>query len=664
MHWPYTVDFAESFFLAQACAALLLTALLLSWSRGSRAARAAMLFGVWLAVAASSISPVLASFGYRPEHDTFRHALAVAALLGTVAALLSVQPVVAVLALLGEIPLWLVSGFVKDSDGELASLHLAWLGLLLGLLVRASATRADDPREPEDGRPVPSAEGSYALHDSVLFVVGTVLAALVAVYVMRQRMGSADEWGYTFQASVFAKGRLYSGMPRCQPYLENFYVYESAGRMFAQYTPGWPLFLTPFVWLRAVWLAAPVSMGLMAVGMARLARSAMRADGDASAVAVRAAGTWGALLPTLGTTLLINAASRYPHVFVLALYAWTLEAIFVLSKPGLSPARQWRWGLLLGSALVLNAATRPADGAFVGGAAAVWGLYLLARQRVELRAVGATVLAAAFWSVLVLVVLRLQIGRWFTTGYALNEVVHPWNVVKYSQPTPSQWKYGLPLATGAYCWWPCCIALGLAGLALLRGRALGLLFAFVLGCVPYVVYTEYLDLGQRGYDWGYGPRYLMVLVVPLSIGCAVVLGRMTAAARARLVALPGPTALARGGPLALALFAFAFGWIRLVVLVWPTDVEHTRRHAGLATTIEAMQLKNAIVLAQKGTTGFSDEDLTTNLPIDLYPDQDVIIAIDRATPKEAAECLRTAYPERTLYYATGIDPVRIEISKF
>jgi hypothetical protein len=261
------------------------------------------------------------------------------------------------------------------------------------------------------------------------------------------------------------------------------------------------------------------------------------------------------------------------------------------------------------------------------------------------------------WAALMLVILRLQLGKWFTTGYSLNEVLHPWNIVKYSKPTPNQWKYGLPLATASYCWWPCSMSLGLAGLAMLRGRAMGLWTAFVLGCVPYIVYTEYLDLGQRGYDWGYGPRYLMVLLVPMAVGSAVALAPLTVAARERVTG--GASALARGGPLALVVFAVVSGLVRIVPLVWPTVADHTRHHSALQRAVEEARLTNAIVVAAPGTTGFSDLDLTTNLPIDLYPDQNVLLAIDRQNQRDAVACLRAAFPERTLYSASGVGEVHI-----
>jgi hypothetical protein len=677
VHRPYSLDYLESFGAAQLGIGLLLTALLLFWRSGSVAARVAMFVAIWLAAYAGSLERILYPFSHKLEPETFRHVLAAAALAGTLSAALARRPIVAFVGLVGQLPLWLITSFVKESDADLAALHIAWLGLLVGLLVRPSWARAAQIGSHR-------AEGSYAAHDTIVFLVAFALAALVSDVLLSRHDGAADEWAYTYQAAVFAKGHVFARSPRCQTYLENFYVFETAGRLFGQYTPGWSLFMVPFVWIRAVWLAGPASLGLMAVGIARLARSAMRCcalwDAPLSASAVRAAGTWSAALSTLGTMTLVNGASRYPHVFAVALYAWTLEAVFMLSSdpegvrslttaksdPEGSRSRPHRplilshderWGLLLGTAATLHVATRPADGVFVGFGAAVWFVYLLARRRVGWPGFVAALSGVILWGTIVLVILRLQVGQWFVTGYSLNAMIHPWNVVKYSWPEPEQWKYGLPLSTGSYCWWPCSMALGLAGLAVLRGRALGCVVALALGCLSYLVYMQRVDLGQRAEDWGYGPRYFMVLLVPMAVGGAVALAPLTVAARRRLGG--GASALSRGAPLALALVAVATGWLRAVPLVWPTASEHTRRHSALTRAIEKAHLLNAVVIARVGTTGFSPEDLTTNLPIDLYPNQDVIIAIDRSTPEEAAACFRNAYPDRTLFAASGIEPVTI-----
>ncbi|HEX8795305.1 MAG TPA: hypothetical protein VF765_30360 [Polyangiaceae bacterium] len=654
MHSPYTADFMGAFIIAQSAAALVLTALLLFW-RMQLVPRVLLFLAIWLAALAQLIEPLQVSIGGHPGLHLLRHVFALSAALGTIAAVASVRPGVAVLGLVGEWGLWKLTGYIKDSDADLSAVHLIWIGLLVGLLVRRPEPRTTDAPAPQR-----IDEASYAVHDALVFAVATILAALVCVFVLHKRDGSADEWAYTYQAAVFAKGHAYAVSPRCEHYLDSFYVYETSGRLFSQYPPGWPLFVTPFVWIRAVWLSGPFSTGFMAWGLARLGRTAMRGfgrnDAPPSERLVRAAGTCAAALAMLSTTIQINGASRYPHVYVIALYAFALEAILQLAWPAQTPKRQMVWGAVLGFTTVSLVATRPADGAFVGFGLFVLFAYHLARRRVGWRGFVVTAEVFVATAAIVLVILRVQVGRWFTTGYSLNEMIHPWNAMKYSFPKPDEWKYGFRLATGSYCWWPCSLPVGLAGLALLRGRSLGLPVAIAVGCFPYLAYCSMLEYG-RGFDWGYGPRFQSILILPMAIGGAVALAPLLVAALER--ATVGRMALARGGAFALAAFAVVSGWIRLVPVVWPPVYEHTHRHASLTRAIEDAHLKNALVLATEGTTGFADEDLPTNYPIDLYPDQDAIIAIDRKTPDAALECLRTAFPHRTFYEASGFDEVRL-----
>jgi hypothetical protein len=654
VHWPYSLDSLDCFMATQWAAALLLTAMMVFW-RVPRLAFWLLLGGIWTAALSLLLPQSFSGLTFKPGPDALPHLWLAASLLGALATAAAMRPVLMIVALLGVYPLWWVAHTVKSSDAELSALYLAWLGLLAGLLGRGAPPRL---REPE---PQPAQEPSYALHDAMIFAGATALAALVCVFVMHKREAGADEWGYTYQAAVFAKARVYATAPRCESYFESFYVFDTSGRMFSQYPPGWPLFLVPFLWARVLWMGAPVSLGLFAWAMARLGRTAMRAygawDAPPSAAVVRAAGTWAGVLSGTATSLVTNGASRYPHVYTLALYAWMLEATMQTTTPGLPRKKQVLWGLVLGTVAVHGMATRPADGAFMGIGVALYFLYALARRRVGWRALATAAASFAVWSAVMLVILRVQLGKWFTTGYSLEAVIHPWNIVKYSKPQLHEWKYGLPLATGAYCWWPACVAAGLAGLARLRGRALSLVFMFVVSCVPYTVFCMYLDLGQRGVDWGIGPRYLMVLAVPLALGSAVALAPLTRAALSH--GGGARSAFVRGGPLAVALVAIVSAWVRIVPEEWATIADHVHKHSAVNRAIDDAHLDHAVVLVTSGTTSFDALDLTTNLPIDLYPNQDVLIAIDRGQPQDAEECLRAAYPGRRLYRASGREDVHV-----
>jgi hypothetical protein len=644
VHWPYAIDPTTCVFAAQACAGLMLTALLLFWRYAGWTSRGVMLAAIWLTVVAQGVPGFLASIGITPGPNEFREILATGAGLATIAALLAGRPLVAAAAIFAEVPLWVLTGYATESDSELSCLHLAWLGLVLGLQVRRrSAWTAPGTR--------PQPESSRVLGDAALFLGATAVAAAVSTWVMGRGQGSADEWAYIYQAAVFAKGHAYAASPQCQPFLQSYYVFEREGRLFSQYTPGWPLFMSPFVAMRVGWLAAPVSLGLLAVGAARLARSALRrcAEGGApsSETEITAAGWWAGVLATTGGTVLLNAASFYAHIFSMAAYAWMLEALVVVTTPGLAPHRQWRWGLVLGTAAAFALATRVAEGALLGFGAALYFAYALARRRVGLRVVGGAAAAFGVIAGLTLVILRLQLGKWFVTGYSLAEELRgSYIAVTFSKPKPNELKYGFPLATGAYCWWPACLPLGLAGLVTLRGRALALVGVFAIGFATYTAFCMWLTNG-RGFDWGYGPRYFMPLIVPAAVGGAVALAPLTAAARR----------LRGGGPLALVLFAAVSGWARIVPILWPPAVAEAQRHSALIRAVEQKHLENALVFARPGTTGNDPMDLPTNLPIDLYPDQPVIIAVESSI--EAVSCVRNAFPRRRVYHASGLYDVQI-----
>jgi hypothetical protein len=250
-----------------------------------------------------------------------------------------------------------------------------------------------------------------------------------------------------------------------------------------------------------------------------------------------------------------------------------------------------------------------------------------------------------------LVVMRLQLGRWFATGYSLMASYYPWFAVKWSIPEAKAFRWGTPLDSGSYCWWPCSPAVGLAGLMLLRGRSRGIFVIFLLSYVPFFVLYTLLELG-RGWDLGYGPRYAFPAVVPMAVGTGVALARLWSAARSRSSSLPP---LQLGGPIAVALASGLVAVVRIAPLIYPptyADVQlHNRLHEALAQT----NLHDAIVLAGPGLSNTDPKDLPENLPLELYPNQDVLIAND--TDTEVVECLRERFPKRRLYRASSGNPI-------
>jgi hypothetical protein len=630
------------------------------WARGVRPRPAMVLFLVAIAMAVAL--PVEAEFLHGigatigPEHA--KRVLKVAAGLTTVGALLTRQRLVAIVAVLGEIVLWPITNYIQDCDWELAALYLGFFGLLVGLLRDRRGPSADLAGDSggDDATP-PEGMDRYWVDDVGAFVVGTVAGSVTCWILLHGQTNSADEWANTFQAALFAKFHAYGSVPHCSEAFRNFYVFQFMGRSFAQYTPGWPYFMTPFVALHLAWLAGPASLGLLAAGASRLARRAAAgvSPGTAppSSAHLRAAGWFACGAIVLSSTLLINGGSRYPHVFVVAMFAWSVELLCAVATPGLPNRAQRTWGAWLGACAALMVTARPGDGATLGVGLFAYLAYALARRRIGWRSFAAAAATLIVIGGVSLIILRLQLGRWFTTGYSLNETVYPWNETKWSMPKPNEYRTAFPIGTGSYCWWPCSPAIGLAGIAALRGRARRLGFIFFFSMVPVLAFYLFCESG-REFDFGYGPRYQMVTVAPMAVGTGVVLAYLWTRARTPMA---DASALHLGGPVALALVAVFLGVVRIAPLVYPFNYADVREHNRLHDAIDKASLHNAIVFGEAGLNRTDPMDLTENLPLELYPDQDVLIAIDRG-PDEVA-CVREKYRGRVIYRALPGDPVRL-----
>jgi hypothetical protein len=626
-----------------------LTAVALFRSKRPVVATALQIAAIWLTIVAPVEADMLRGLGVTVGPTTLARTLALSTALASAAAVLSRPRWVAVVALVGEAALYAITDFIKESDGELAALHVAWFGLLLGLYRFAETS----PAEAVPSEPVPA---QRAKDDWIMFTLALALAAIVAHVVIQRRFFGGDEWAYTYQAAVFAKGHASGITPPCFKAFQSFYVFERDGRMFSQYTPGWPLFMTPFSRVHAEWLAGPFSFGLLVVGIARVTRRAAsglsRLGDRASEREVHAAAWIAALCTMASSTMLINGGSRFCHVFVCGTYVWSLEALCVITS-SLEKKRQWWWGLFLGSSAALLLATRPMDGGALGIGLAIYFVYALIRRRVGWRAVAATAIGFAFWGLLSLVLLRLQLGKWFTTGYSLNEIVHPWNRFKMSLPKAHEIKWHVPLATGSYCWWPLAPALGLAGLVRVRRGEARVPFMLTLGIVPLLIAYGLIEWG-RGFDFGYGPRYQLPTIIPMAVGAGILLAPMWISAMSRSAY---GRALARGGPAAVALAAAILGVVRIAPLVYPWTYQDMLNHNVVSDKIQEMHLHNAIVWIELNTTRSHPLDLTQNYPYKLYPDPSVLVLFD-ASPQEK-QCVKEHFPGRRSFRTSGVNDVTL-----
>jgi hypothetical protein len=662
---PYTTQPADALMAAQTSVGLALGAMI--WARRLRPwpAMALLLLAIAIAVASPVEADFLHGMGMTLGPDHEKNVLKLAAAAATVGALVSRQWRFALVAVLGEGALWETTNYIKDCNTELAAAHLAFFGLLFGIYRSAGASVAGD-REGRAAEPLeayrPVTLDDLTREDALALGAGTLAGCVACWLVLHFHTNSGDEWGYTFQAALFARFRAYGTLPHCSEAFRSFWVMQYMGRSFAEYTPGWPYFMTPFMLVGAPWLAGPASLGLLAAGVGRLGRRAAAgfAPGGPrpSPSLVRASGWFAVMTLLVSSTVLINGASRYPHVFVAATFAWALEALCVICRGGGAadsadplPLRlRSKWGAILGASVALCAAARPQDGVALSLGFLFYFGYAVARRRVSWRATWVALAVGGGVVMLTLVVLRLQLGIWFKTGYSLAEATYTWDKAGWSLPEANEYKWGIPLSTGAYCWFPCAPAVGLAGLGLLRGRARRLCFVFFVGAIALLTLYTLQERG-RGLDFGYGPRYQLPLVVPMAVGAGVVFGHLWARARAA-----GGSALALGGPVALALASVGIGVVRIAPLIYPHTYADVHDHNRLHDAIDASSLRHAIVLGGVGLNNTDPMDLTENLPLELY-DQDVLIAIDRG-PDES-RCVREKYKGRSFYLAIPGDPVRI-----
>src|SRR5262245_55581753 len=164
------------------------------------------------AIALVVLSPTLASFlrgvGIVPAPTFTMTILRVSAALGSVAIVVTRRWITFGVALAGEIALHFVCSYIKGSDWELIQLHLVWLAALV-----AAHARTETPSVPLEASWLKPRR--WHLQDGLLFGGGLLVALVVCGLVLKRQIDSSDEWAYTFQAAVLARGRAYANSPSC-----------------------------------------------------------------------------------------------------------------------------------------------------------------------------------------------------------------------------------------------------------------------------------------------------------------------------------------------------------------------------------------------------------------------------------------------------------------
>ena len=635
MRRPYTHDFPRAATLANVSVAATFTAVL--WSRPLRTPLATTLLAlaVWLA----ALSPHAHSLGavlHMSPGVSHLLAFEVSAALATAAAFLNGPRWFGAGAVFGQLALLVFVLYARDSTYELAAAHLFLYGLLYG--AHLFATHPPDARQAPERR-------SFPLQDASIAALTLIAAAFVTERVFAGVVGNGDEISNTFQADLFAHFRAYAPVPPCASMFENYWVFRHGERIFSQYTPGWPLFMAPFSRVGLVWLAGPTMAAIAAVGVARLSRRVATGLGrtsQESARIVAVAGPLGAACAMLGPSMLLNGASRFPHVMVCACFVWAIESLCILCDGVESRRAAWRHGAVLGAAVALGIAARPADGALVAVGVALYAAWALWRGKLPHAAVPSAALGFLLFAGLTAVILRLQLGTWFKTGYSIAASIRPEAVLKFSFPGPRHLKEAVPLATGSYTWWPAAPALGVAGLLqALHGKERRTAFMLLVGGFAQHTFYFFVAFGRAG-DNGLGPRYLLPLVVPMAAGGAALLAPLLAAAWERR-----QTSLREAGPALVALVSAVAGVALVVPLVYPVAREEYANLTAPVRGAARLGLKHAVVAIEPERVSAHPTNLAQNAPMD--PNPDVLFLIRRSAADEA--CARAHFPGRDWYHA-------------
>lgn len=642
MHLPYTNDYPGAVAIAGEVVGVALTAAV--WSRSFRSRAATLSFSAAIVIAAL-LPAAIPSLAAAWPKLTVLPILQLSATLATLSMLLHPSRWLKALGVIGQGLLLAVTLYVRESDYELAFLHLFWYGLLLGAHLLWTAPPLVDARPEASLR-------SFAWHDAIIFVVTVASAFLVTNLAFGRVIYNGDEIANTYQAAVYGHLRAYGPIPPCPSMFENYWVFRHNGHAFSQYTPGWPLFMALFSRLGVISLAGPVMGGILAVGIAHLSRRVASGLGytpDSSRRIVALAGVLGPLTAMLGPSMLLNAASRFSHTMVCACFAWAVESLCVASDPGVRRGRAGRYGFLLGSCAALMLATRPADGGTLGVGIFAYFAWAALRRRLIWPVWLGTALGFGVFAGLTAVILRLQLGEWFQTAYKLAPSIHPEAKFILSWPKPNQVRYGVPLATGSYCWWPAAPALGIAGLVrALGGRERRVPFMLVTSACVFLGFYFFVEFG-RGVDDGLGPRYHLPLVVLMATGGAALLSPLLERIPLGRVAAPSVwwRTLASG---VLVVGAMVYGAVRLAPFLYPVAAREYKYATAPLRGAKKLGLKNAIVMIVPGRSTEHETNLAQNSPMD--PNPDVLFLIRRSKADEI--CARQNFPGRT-WYRAGFD---------
>ncbi len=217
-----------------------------------------------------------------------------------------------------------------------------------------------------------------SLRLSALLAMCLMFAALFAAAhisrdVLERLPRLEDEFAYLYQARIFA--RLQAWVPREEPvkvFWQPFVLQpettpDGTYRRFGKYIPGWPLALTPGVWMGQPWVVNAF-LGMLSVGLVyRLGRE----------VFDEWVGLVAALLLTISPMALILNATLMSHTWAMFCALVFTYSYWRALKQG---AGRWRWAALGGVAIGAVIITRPLTAAAIGAPVALHALIALGQS--------------------------------------------------------------------------------------------------------------------------------------------------------------------------------------------------------------------------------------------------------------------------------------------
>jgi hypothetical protein len=294
------------------------------------------------------------------------------------------------------------------------------------------------------------------------------------------------------------------------------------------------------------------------------------------------------------------------------------------------------WAVGLGTSSALLLATRPLDGAALGAPVALFFVWGVVRRRITPRLVLATAAPFAVVGGAVVVVLRLQVGKWFATGYTTAERIRDLPGPHFSLPTAVETVNSLGLDKALSWWWPAIPAVAIVGIVMLWRRDSLVSVSLVAGAVLHTLAYTLASYMREGEDSGYSPRYHLPVIVVVAVFTSALIVELARSARWMISGV--------------MVASVAVGTLAIATTTYPLFHRWLHEKRAIVRAIEETHPHHALILVHDGDIAVQPWDATQNLPSDLDPD--VLIATDFRAGDDLA-CARRRYADRAWFEAKG-----------